>query len=120
MRKLVSALLMIGLALAFVGGVGAAVRPGSHEASPPRPAAAAASEVPVAVLSRQEMLGQLIASGAASKDTIASACPAGLDTKLAPDGSLIRTSGFGIYHRVHPEVWLLADGSCAFDPQAVG
>ena|SRR2546426_5852367 len=119
MRNLIGTVLATGLALVTVGCVGAAVR-GESGQSTHGPAAGAAADPPVVVLSRQELLGALIRSGAASKDTVLASCPKDLQIDVAPDGSVVRTSGLGIYHRQHPEIWILADGTCAVDPQAAG
>ncbi len=121
MRMSIGAIVGIGLALLIVGGVVASV-PGRYAEQAPRAlnAEALPGDPPVVVLSRSEMLAALISSGFASNDSIAAPCPSDLQIDFAPDGSLVRTSGLAIYHREHPEIWILADGSCAVDPRAAG
>ena len=120
MRRLFGVIAAMALAIVLVGGVGAAARGELWQPSERDRAADAAADPPAAVLSRQQMLDALVSSGTASKDTALAPCPSDLRIDHAPDGSLVRTSGLGVYHREHPEVWILADGTCAIDPHAVG
>lgn len=121
MRSSIGAIVGFGLALLIVGGAVASV-PGRSTERAPRSlnAESVPGNPPVVALSRKEMLAALISSGAASAESIPVPCPSDLQIDFAPDGSLVRTSGLAIYHREHPEIWILADGSCAVDPRAAG
>lgn len=119
MRSSIGAIVGSALALMIVGGVVASVPgPSADQAPQSLNAETVPGDPKVDVLSRQEMLAALISSGAASKESVPAPCPPDLQIDLAPDGSLVRTSGLAIYHREHPEIWILADGSCAIDPRA--